>query len=121
MLFGDSPSPGLVGIARMAAQSEVLEAKRVVRYFEMESRSLLNRTRPGMPFDWSLNPYRGCEFGCRYCYARYTHEFMELRESVDFEDKIYAKSAIGPILNGSAPRPRRLLVKPPGESQIASL
>ncbi len=98
MLFGDSPSPGLVGIARMAAQSEVLEAKRVVRYFEMESRSLLNRTRPGMPFDWSLNPYRGCEFGCRYCYARYTHEFMELRDSVDFEDRIYAKSAIGPIL-----------------------
>jgi DNA repair photolyase len=98
MLFGDSPSPGLVGIARMAAQSEVLEAKRVVRYFEMESRSLLNRTRPGMPFEWSLNPYRGCEFGCRYCYARYTHEFMELRDSVDFEDRIYAKSAIGPIL-----------------------
>ena len=98
MLFGDSPSPGLVGIARLAAQSEVLESKRVVQYFEIESRSLLNRTRPGMPFEWSLNPYRGCEFGCRYCYARYTHEFMELRESVDFEDKIYAKSAIAPIL-----------------------
>jgi len=98
MLFGDSPSPGLVGIAKLAAQSEVLEAKRVVRYFEMESRSLLNRTRPGMPFEWSLNPYRGCEFGCRYCYARYTHEFMELRESVDFEDRIYAKSGVGPIL-----------------------
>jgi DNA repair photolyase len=98
MLFGDSPSPGLVGIAKLAAQSEVLEAKRVVRYFEMESRSVLNRTRPGMPFEWSLNPYRGCEFGCRYCYARYTHEFMELRESVDFEDRIYAKSAISAIL-----------------------
>jgi DNA repair photolyase len=98
MLFGDSPSPCLVGIAKLAAQSEVLEAKRVVRYFEMESRSLLNRTKPGMPFDWSLNPYRGCEFGCQYCYARYTHEFMELRDSVDFEDRIYAKSAIGPIL-----------------------
>jgi DNA repair photolyase len=98
MLFGDSPPPGLIGIAKLAAQSEVLEAKRVVRYFEMEPRSLLNRTRPGMPFEWSLNPYRGCEFGCRYCYARYTHEFMELRESIDFEDKIYAKSGIGPIL-----------------------
>jgi len=98
MLFGDSPPPGLVGIAKLAAQSEILETKRVVRYFEMESRSVLNRTRPGMPFEWSLNPYRGCEFGCRYCYARYTHEFMELRESVDFEDKIYAKSGIGPIL-----------------------
>jgi DNA repair photolyase len=98
MLFGDSPSPGLVGIAKLAAQSEVLEAKRVVQYFELESRSVLNRTRPGMPFEWSLNPYRGCEFGCRYCYARYTHEFMELRESVDFEDRIYAKSGIGPVL-----------------------
>ena len=98
MLFGDSPPPGLVGIAKLAAKSEILEAKRVVQYFEMVPRSLLNRTRPGMPFEWSLNPYRGCEFGCRYCYARYTHEFMELRESVDFEDRIYAKSDIAPIL-----------------------
>ena len=47
---------------------------------------------------WSINPYRGCEFGCRYCYARYTHEFMELRESVDFEDRIYAKSNVAEIL-----------------------
>jgi DNA repair photolyase len=104
MLFGDSPAPGLVGIAKLAAQSEVLEAKRVVQYFELESRSALNRTRPGMPFEWSLNPYRGCEFGCRYCYARYTHEFMELRDSVDFEDHIYAKSGIGTILRGELKR-----------------
>jgi len=98
MLFGDSPPPGLVGIAKLAARSEVLESKRVVQYFEIGCRSLLNRTRPGMPFAWSLNPYRGCEFACRYCYARYTHEFMELRESADFEDKIYAKSGLAPIL-----------------------
>jgi DNA repair photolyase len=98
MLFGDSPPPGLVGIARLAAQSELLETKRVVRYFEIQSKSLLNRTRPGMPFEWSLNPYRGCEFGCQYCYARYTHEFMELRDSVEFEDKIYAKSDVARIL-----------------------
>lgn len=51
-----------------------------------------------MPFEWSLNPYRGCEFGCRYCYARYTHEFMELHDSAEFEDRIYAKSDIGVIL-----------------------
>ena len=98
MLFGDSPPPGLVGIAKLAAASEVLEAKRSVEYFEIGCRSALNRTRPGLPFEWSLNPYRGCEFGCRYCYARYTHEFMELRDSADFEDKIYAKSNLGPIL-----------------------
>ena len=98
MLFGDSPKQGLVGIAKLAAESEVLEAKRPVEYFEIGCRSALNRTRPGMPFEWSLNPYRGCEFGCRYCYARYTHEFMELRDSEDFEDKIYAKSNLGAIL-----------------------
>ena len=98
MLFGDSPPPGLVGIAKLAAESEVLDAKRVVRYFEIECKGLLNRTRPGMPFEWSLNPYRGCEFGCRYCYARYTHEFMELHQSDDFENQIYAKSDVDAIL-----------------------
>ena len=98
MLFGDSPSPGLVGIARLAAESEVLESKRLVQYFEIGCRSVLNKTRPGMPFAWSINPYRGCEFACRYCYARYTHEFMELRASEEFEDQIYAKSNVAAIL-----------------------
>ena len=46
--------------------------------FALQSRSALNRESSGrMPFAWTLNPYRGCEFGCNYCYARYTHEFME--------------------------------------------
>jgi DNA repair photolyase len=82
----------LVGIARLASESELLEAKRSVQYFEIPSRSILNRTKPNMPFQWTINPYRGCEFGCKYCYARYTHEFMEM-EATEFEDKIYAKSA----------------------------
>ena len=40
---------------------------------------------------WTINPYRGCEFGCVYCYARYTHEFMELWDWRDFERKIFVK------------------------------
>ena len=106
VLCGDSPPTGLVGIAKLAAESEVLEAKRLVQYFEIDCRSVLNRTRPGLPFQWSINPYRGCEFGCRYCYARYTHEFMELRASVDFEDRIYAKSYVGEILRRELRRMR---------------
>ena len=43
-----------------------------------------------MPFTWTVNPYRGCEFGCHYCYARYTHEYMELGVE-DFARKIYVK------------------------------
>jgi DNA repair photolyase len=87
----------LVGIARLASQSELLEAKSRVQYFEIPTRSILNRTRPNMPFQWTINPYRGCEFGCKYCYARYTHEFMEMDVN-DFEDKIYAKSAAAHLL-----------------------
>ena len=87
----------LVGIARLASQSELLEAKSRVQYFEIPTRSILNRTKPHMPFQWTINPYRGCEFGCKYCYARYTHEFMEMDVN-DFEEKIYAKSAAAHLL-----------------------
>ena len=108
----------LVGIARLASESPLLEAKRAVQYFEIPSRSILNRTKPNMPFRWTINPYRGCEFGCKYCYARYTHEFMEM-EAAEFEDKIYAKASAAHLLrqelakidrrtaSRSAPRPTR--------------
>ncbi len=82
----------LVGIARLAAESELLEAKRKVEYFEIPTRSLLNKSKPNMPFRWTINPYRGCEIGCKYCYARYAHEFMEL-DAHAFEDKIYVKES----------------------------
>src|SRR5438067_1646533 len=88
----------LVGIAKMAAESPSLEAKREVEYFELPARSLLNRVKPGMPFAWAINPYRGCEFGCKYCYARYTHEFMEMRDGREFEEKIYAKAHVAELL-----------------------
>ena len=88
----------LVGIAKLAAESELLESKRQVEYFELPARSILNRTKPGMPFDWAINPYRGCEFGCRYCYARYTHEFMGMEDGRDFEEKIYAKANVEALL-----------------------
>ena len=51
-----------------------------------------------MPFTWTINPYRGCEFGCRYCYARYTHEFMEMRDGMEFEQKIYVKQHAADLL-----------------------
>jgi len=89
----------LVGIARLAADSPCAEAKRGTEYFLLPVRSILNHCdSKRVPFPWTINPYRGCEFGCRYCYARYTHEFMEL-DSTDFERKIYAKANAGPIVS----------------------
>ncbi len=88
----------LAGIAALAAHSPLLEAKREVQYFDLPARSILNRTKPNMPFHWTINPYRGCEFGCKYCYARFTHEFMGLEELRAFEDRIYAKGNVQELL-----------------------
>jgi DNA repair photolyase len=82
----------LIGIARLAAQSPSIEAKRRVEYFDLTTRKFLAKCdSPRVPFNWMINPYRGCEFGCKYCYARYAHEFMELRDPLQFERKIFAK------------------------------
>jgi DNA repair photolyase len=89
----------LVGIARLAAHGESLRQGHDVVYFTLPVRSLLNRcTSPRMPFTWTINPYRGCEFACKYCYARYTHEFLEMRDGVDFERKIYVKEHAADLL-----------------------
>ena len=91
-LLPDDTAKPLVGIARLAAQGEFLQPGHGIEFFTLPVRSLLNRCDvPRMPFAWTINPYRGCEFACKYCYARYTHEFMELRDGVDFERKIYVK------------------------------
>lgn len=92
--------PRLVGIARLASEGESVREGHNVEYFTLESKSLLNRcvSNRSMPFTWTINPYRGCEFACKYCYARYTHEFMELRDGVDFERKIYVKQQAAALL-----------------------
>jgi DNA repair photolyase len=97
-LIPDS-KPKLVGIARLAAEGESLRQGHEVEYFTLPVRSLLNRcTVERMPFTWTINPYRGCEFACRYCYARYTHEFMEMRDGVEFEQKIFVKQHAADLL-----------------------
>ncbi|MFY9560644.1 MAG: radical SAM protein [Terriglobales bacterium] len=92
--------PKLVGIARIAAEGASLREGHNVEYFTLGTRSLLNRvvSRRNLPFAWAINPYRGCEFACKYCYARYTHEFMELRDGVDFEQKIFVKQHAADLL-----------------------
>lgn len=99
-LLPESAKPRLVGIARLAAEGESLREGHNVEYFTLPVRSLLNRcvSKRQMPFAWTINPYRGCEFACKYCYARYTHEFMEMRDAADFEQKIYIKQHAADLL-----------------------
>jgi DNA repair photolyase len=87
---------------------------RDVEFIEMPVKQILNRcTSPNMPFRWTINPYRGCEFGCVYCYARYTHEFLELRDPMDFERRVFVKRMAGEVLQ------RTLSRTPIGAGQIA--
>ena len=63
------------------------------------SRSALTRNKsPDIPFDVSLNPYRGCEHGCAYCYARPTHEYLGYSAGLDFETKILVKERAPELL-----------------------
>ncbi len=66
---------------------------------EERSRSALSyNASPDLPFDRSVNPYRGCEHGCIYCYARPSHAFLNLSPGLDFETKLIARPGIGAVL-----------------------
>lgn len=84
---------GPVGIARLAAEGHEADHGHGVEFRTIEAQSILNRvvSKRIDYFTWSVNPYRGCEFGCRYCYARYTHEFMNRSDPLTFEREIYIK------------------------------
>ena len=80
-----------------------------------DSRSVIVRnTSPDLPFDRSINPYRGCEHGCVYCYARPTHAYLGLSPGLDFETKLLAKFDAASLLE-------RELAKPGYECQPIAL
>jgi DNA repair photolyase len=102
------PETPLVGIARLAATSPCAESSRTSEqrpeYFLLPVRSILNKCDSArVSFEWTINPYRGCEFGCKYCYARYTHEYMELDGS-EFEKKIFVKQNAAALLGQDVAR-----------------
>ena len=62
-------------------------------------RSIISRNQsPDIPFEQSINPYRGCEHGCVYCYARPSHAYMDLSPGLDFEQKIFTKPEAATVL-----------------------
>jgi len=71
-----------------------------VTFHEVLARSALNHV-PGpssMPFDWTVNPYRGCSHACRYCFARGTHEYLGLDAGADFDTQIVVKVNVAEVL-----------------------
>ena len=84
--------PQLAPVGRPVLVGDAARQNADVEYRPLSVGSVLNHClNPRLPFRWTINPYRGCEFGCTYCYARYTHRFFDFRGWRDFERRIFFK------------------------------
>lgn len=90
-----SPPPVTSGPARLPTTVTIERARSI----------LTHNASPDIPFDVSLNPYRGCEHGCIYCFARPTHAYLDLSPGLDFETRLYAKANAAERLRETLARP----------------
>ena len=83
------------------------QPRRPTQYFRDGTKSIITRNNsPDVGFETSLNPYRGCEHGCIYCYARPTHEYLGFSAGLDFESKIIVKTSASELLRTELESPR---------------
>jgi DNA repair photolyase len=119
LLFDLGRSPTTRDVARLVKEGGVGALRDAVRradeatYQEVRCRSALNPVK-GMPFKWTLNPYRGCTHGCHYCFARRYQTQLELNSGDDFASVIFVKTNFVEIL-------RRELAKPSWSGEMAAL
>jgi DNA repair photolyase len=78
-ILNTHPGPRLLGMARLAAEATHADEGHLIDFRTIQSRTILNKSvsKRQLRHNWSINPFRGCEFGCKYCFARYTHEFLQ--------------------------------------------
>ena len=103
----------LVKAGGAGALTEALRRADAARYQEVRCRSALNAVK-GMPFDWTLNPYRGCTHACHYCYARRYHTQFELGSDDEFASMIFVKTNVVEVL-------RRELRKPSWKNEYVAV
>jgi DNA repair photolyase len=103
-------------LVRLGGADALTDATRradAARYQEVRCQSALNRVK-GMPFEWTLNPYRGCTHACHYCYARRYHTQFELGSDDDFASVIFVKANLIDVL-------RRELLKPSWQGDYVAI
>lgn len=95
-------------LERVAVETDAFDGGRQVatQVFRDNARTIINPVdSPDLGFEWTINPYRGCEHGCIYCYARPTHEHLSLSSGLDFETKLFAKLDAAKLLKKELSRP----------------
>ncbi|MFH6779826.1 Rv2578c family radical SAM protein, partial [Clavibacter michiganensis] len=108
--LSDASADALPGLARLSnlVQSVRTPEFQGVTFHEVLAKSALNRV-PGeskvMPYGWTINPYRGCTHACVYCFARPTHEYLDLDGGRDFDDQIVVKVNVAEVLARELAKP----------------
>lgn len=98
----DEADPGATGIAPLPSE----DTRRPTRLHREQATTIISRNQsPDIPFDQSINPYRGCEHGCVYCFARPSHAWLGLSAGLDFETEIYFKDNAAQLLEQELQRP----------------
>lgn len=108
-LFNGKPQPNQSEPVVQPSLEPVLEPVNVpLEIFPDHTKTIINRVAPtsDVPFDWTLNPYRGCEHGCIYCFARPYHEYLGFSSGLDFETKIVAKFDAAELLKNELAKPK---------------
>lgn len=101
-----SPDEGLSAIRQQTASAEHHSAAVRTEWCDDKSKTVLTRNRsPDIHFDRSVNPYRGCEHGCVYCFARPTHTWLGHSAGLDFETRLYAKRDAAKLLSAELSKP----------------
>src|ERR1700726_2385762 len=96
-----------VDVTQIDQDDDGEQPRRETQFFRDDSKSIITRNNsPDVGFETSLNPYRGCEHGCIYCYARPTHEYLGLSAGLDFESKIMVKADAPALLCAELESPR---------------
>ena len=104
----DSPAAGRPLLPRGAVTRTFDTPEfRGLTFHEVTCRSALNKVPDAsrMPFRWTINPYRGCTMACSYCFARKTHEYLDLDSGTDFDTQIVVKTNVGEVLRRELRRP----------------
>jgi DNA repair photolyase len=96
---GAGPEAGVLPLAGLVRSVRTPEFAGMT-FHEVLAKSALNRVpgSSGMPFDWTVNPYRGCSHACVYCFARKTHSYLDLDTGLDFDAQVVVKTNAGQVL-----------------------
>src|SRR5947199_9925591 len=98
---------GDVDVVQIDATDEGEKPRRETQFFRDATRTIVARNNsPDVGFETSVNPYRGCEHGCIYCFARPTHEYLGMSAGLDFESKIMVKENAAKLLEEELSSPK---------------